>query len=137
MIFDNNYFEPKDFTYWPQLERKIYKFFHSVNTKYVYANDNSNGVRMLLIKYNNQVSLYYCVNSKGNAVIPKLIEIDGEDMLKEDYLITVEKDKNKTNVNFFIDNLGRNDQVRTHKHAFIPDEISDDEIKQILQDYFQ
>lgn len=136
MTYFLDYFEPLDFSYWPRLERKIYKIFNGKTTKYIYANNKENGVRMLLFKTNEDKTLYYCINSKEISVIPKLVEKDGEDVLKEKYTVCEEINEDKTNVDFFMDNLGKNDIVRTHNHAIVPDEIPDNDIKKILKKYF-
>lgn len=130
-----NYFDPKDFSYWPQLERKIYKVFND-DLKYIYANEE-NGVRMLLLKYKNEMVLYYCENLKGEAIIPKLVERNGVDQLKEEYIVTKYKCRKSTNLDVFMSNLGEKDQIRTHENALLPNELPDEEIKKILSVYLK
>ena len=130
---------PADFAYYPNLERKLYKDLgrNFDSFKYIHAHSKKNGVRMLFIQDiiggQKESKIIYCVNKNRKAVIPVTIEKDdGEDVLKEDYFIEYMYDKD---ILFFMENLGRDDIVRTHKHAILPGEMSDVKIIKILEEY--
>lgn len=123
---------PDDLTNCFALERKLYKNIpvHS----YVYANDEMNRVRMLVIKKNNKFTMFYCVNKKENACLPIICEdSEGNEFYKEEYSIKKEID---IKLEYFMENLGYNDIIRTHEFALKPTDNNDDDILNILKKHF-
>lgn len=133
---------PWDFTSWNKLETKIYNAFKNKpwdpQYKYIHA-DHGIGVRMLFIQYKSNPRLYYCVNKKGVAIIPATVENElGDEVLKEEYKVEV---LDNVDIDFFMENLGQYDIVRTHEMALLPaeykDGLSDSEIYKKLVDYIK
>ena len=130
---------PYDFTNYTCLERKIYQLKKDFNKyKFIHAHDKKSGVRMLYIQDYIQgmkiTKILYCVNKNLNSVIPITVEKDGNDVLNEYYSIECLYNKN---LDFFMNALGEEDIVRTHKHAIFPNEMTDFKLKEVLKNYLK
>lgn len=125
-------FTPEMFCYWGSLERYIYKMSKN-NPQYCYA--HTKGVRMLLVKHNGDTDLYYCTNSKGISVIPEMIEsVKNGDYLKTKYEICKSIDNS---INFFVDNIGKDDIVRTHTSVIETNNFTDKELIEKISKIFK
>jgi hypothetical protein len=136
-----NVLTPRDFESWPQLERKLYKYIIFDNDKYIYSNnvDTSQVSMLILFNANKTMNLYYCVNNIGAfCLVPQ--EKDETSEINDYYFDSpeqtykVEMLKN-ISIDFFMEQLGSRDTVRTTHHAINPDELGDKDIKSILEKY--
>ena len=116
-------FTPEMFCYWNSLERYIYKIS---NNSPCYCYSHIKGVRMVLVKHNGDIGLYYCTNSKGISVIPEMIEsIENGDYLKTKYEICKSVENS---VKFFVDNIGKDEIIRTHSSVIKTNDFNDKEL---------